>query len=552
MYLELWLKIIKKQIKYNIFMDKLRVKKIRIMHFRGIKEFENNLDFSDENFIFGLNSTNKSTIIKSLRLMMENGYKNKYDYTEQDFYIENGKRFDKFTIDVKINYPSNDPEGNPFVNFIGERWFRLEVINNAGDIETQIYSSLDGDIFVKDISRDWSWTKGVNLIYISPNYDLSKDVKGIVPIFKKANPNYEDNVTTFEKKSQNIINEKINELSDDNAVKKINEEFKFTDKYMNFDFDASLNLLNVRLKGNNEFYFYKDGEEIKHPGDGAKRFYSTNLSIKKAKISFEKIDNIILLEEPENNLHITKQKKLISYLREEIPNLQLFVTTHSPEVIRFNKGSHFTRMINNTSNDSIVEWNRNISPFERRDIADSLFYERVFLLEGATEMSFYNYLAEVNNDFREYIEINNIMMVNMRGAYSYLYIDYFNELGIDAFAKIDNDTTDKNEFHRVKSIITHLNEKKKTELTKEDINEGNLEEVINFLMKSKIKVSSHHESFEGDLNNFLSKFDIVGEYGPNKKNQFLLKEIENNSWFFLSFLTIAELKEASNDIFWFI
>jgi predicted ATPase len=42
---------------------------------------------------------------------------------------------------------------------------------------------------------------------------------------------------------------------------------------------------------------------------------------------------ILLMDEPEISLHIEWQRKLVQYIRELNPNVQIIIATHSPDII---------------------------------------------------------------------------------------------------------------------------------------------------------------------------------------------------------------------------
>lgn len=508
--------------------NKIKFKMIRVKNFKGIKDIviEN---AHDVNFIFGKNGTNKSTLLEAIRLMIDDGYKNKYEFTEEDFNI-NTNTEENIEIIMKVYYPSSSSDRSPFIDFIDDMYFKL-VIEKSGEnsMVPQKFESYDGDNWIKTMSREWNWLKGITVIYVKPNYSLTESKNVFIDNFRNKNRiKLSEEINTFQVRAKKNIK---NLLSSDpvifeniNAIKE-----KLDNKTIEIENEISTNLefvdLKYNIKNQTSFSHELRDKEIKNIGNGLERIESLNIDINSCLIKNENQILIFLLEEIENNLHISLQRKIINDLY-GIKNSQniIFSTTHSSNIIRYGEGYNFIRF---SSKDDVRQsmfnflGNRKISPFYEGGIAESLFYENVLLVEGDTEMIFYDFLYQNNKIIKEIIDKKDIYIHVISGAYGYKFNAFFNDLGINSYAKIDNDLDKEGEPYRIRNILNHSNKLNnndlETKINKSDF-QTNWDDIEKELLDSKVIMTKSNNSFEGELIELFGPL-LSNEDAEKLKNQ---------------------------------
>ena len=89
---------------------------------------------------------------------------------------------------------------------------------------------------------------------------------------------------------------------------------------------------NKELCGNGEIHLFKLGDEEISMFDLSSGEKALLLILSKALLLDNK-RSIMILDNPENGLHIDWQRELIGWIREINPNVQLIISTHSPVII---------------------------------------------------------------------------------------------------------------------------------------------------------------------------------------------------------------------------
>jgi predicted ATP-dependent endonuclease of OLD family len=131
------------------------------------------------------------------------------------------------------------------------------------------------------------------------------------------------------------INKDVNLLKDKLLEKKEKLDFIYKDRDM---FKNKLNAFfsdtgkTIKLDENNSIIFNINEEESLTPyqlSSGEKQILIILLNI----VLLENKPTIVLMDEPEISLHVEWQMVLIQTLLEINPNLQLIMTTHSPDIV---------------------------------------------------------------------------------------------------------------------------------------------------------------------------------------------------------------------------
>ncbi len=519
-------------------MDKFEIQELRIENFRGIKKLEIK-DIGDNNFIFGKNGTSKSTILQALRLLLDRGYKNSYSFEMEDFNNENSSG--KIILEIKVFYPANTTTRNPWIDFIEQKYFRM-IIESEGTnpMEPQLSESFNGNNWVKTHKRDWDWLKGINLIWISPNYDSEKSKENLLKEFKRINKERLSNdIDSFQGELKNIIDVSLTNGTY-NSLEELKREIENEEYILSEEFETEMGLMDLKFNLNKQVTvnFKVDNNNVNHIGDGLSRINAINMDIKSGKLKNDSDIFIILFEEVENNLHISKQRKLLKELGEGVLKDKSinFITTHSPNMIFFNKGSTFIRLFNDKTKVLKLDEKSEIvksphSPFINIRIAEALFYENVYIIEGNTEAEFYDLMFNNNESFYEQIMNKDIYFLVANGAHGYVINDFLTNLSIKSICKIDNDINPKNIPFRKNMIVNILKEKNGTA-------DDSIIDKLRFLEENNVIMSKLTTSFEGELISLFN--DIHIEYDSNKlsigKVKYLREIFENNE-------NISKLKE---------
>ena len=142
-----------------------------------------------------------------------------------------------------------------------------------------------------------------------------------------------------------------------------------------------------------ELYTLSEENEI-YPATGDGRKKTLLYSMYLYEISEESKKNpIILMEEPENHLFISNQISLPKTIFENSNFVNLFLTTHSPQLMyHLTKDTNVIRISKENSKSisksSIVVLPENFDILKnkfQKDVADALFSKTIFLVEGYSE-----------------------------------------------------------------------------------------------------------------------------------------------------------------------
>ncbi len=527
--------------------DILKIKKIEIKNFRGIKELSID-NLKNINYIFGMNGSNKSTLILALRLMLDKGFKNKYDFTDEDFNVELDD--DVLSIIIHLNYTSTTNNSSPHIDFINDMWFKMEVERIGDDkFVPKIFESIDdGENWNETYGRDWAFTNGISLTYINPNYNLDDSKNEFIRDYKSMNrTELNDDLTNL----QNSTREKITEVIDENSLSKLEEVDSLlsndNNKVIKVSNDAKSILsyfdLKLNLSRQTSITHFINDKQIKSRGDGIERVESINIDLAKGNLKGDEKIRLILIEEIENNLHISLQQNIMKSISKVYGDkLIMFVTTHSPNVIHYGRGYNFIRfgkqdkVFSNelTLNDDGKILSKNFSPFFQKGIAEALFYENVYIVEGDTEILFYDLFYKYNENFKKIIDDNNIFIHSVGGAYGYLFRNFFNGLGIKAKVKIDNDLNSELDYHRVKKAYKASRacsgDPMYTGEFKSPENDNEVKEII-LELKSKCNIyfSTITESFEGEVSKLEDVSNVIdGDKLKSKKAKYLYELISDD------------------------
>lgn len=174
---------------------------------------------------------------------------------------------------------------------------------------------------------------------------------------------------------------------------------------------------------------------LKYQSDGIK-----NLILLLALDEKIKDSGILFIEEIEQNLEPATQRKVIKrFLNNN--NKQIFITTHSTEILKMFKLDQILYM-NKNGIKVLPEIDRGIDKYYRSaaqyQVLSSLFSKAVLLVEGDAELGGVPIISKAYDDF---LEDRYITLIRCQGRGNIIrFAKFFNELGIKNIGIYDNDS----------------------------------------------------------------------------------------------------------------
>lgn len=376
----------------------MRIHKVEIKNFRGIKSFEH--DFGSNNLVcfVGRGNSTKSTILEAISLCLSSRWN--LNISDSDFHNCNveedidisvtisdipGKlineskfglyrrEYDTQSKDFKdIDSPSETSVTTLTINLNVNASLEPEWNVISDNIDPKSISSRDreslGVFLISDYTDNhFSWTKG------SPLYTLQSIVSGITDESKNI-------VLDVIRKAKDSIEAQSFDQFDD-ILTKIKESVK------NIGGDigkskASVDIKDIAFRSNTISLHSDNKVPIRMDGKGAKRIVSTAIQILLANNG-----SLLLVDEIEQGLEPDRIKHLIRTLECEAKG-QVFLTTHSREVVEEVEASQIFIVENKAGIVSCT--NKSSDEFQAvyRSCPEAVYANKVIICEGKTEIGF--------------------------------------------------------------------------------------------------------------------------------------------------------------------
>lgn len=434
----------------------MRIEWIKLKGFRNFEDAR--INFRGKTLVIGANDVGKTNLFYAIRLLLDRTLSEAdIEPAETDFHIQlDGDQVEDLEILIKLSGITEDAvlsRLKGWVTDVGETYLKYEA--DGLDLCYKLYIGYAEDALDEIDSR--SYLKHIHLQYIQSSRDLTYFIRSekrqLIRLSKKAR---EDSTTEADQKKEEKIQTTLSNVNRDigklsyvaGATKSVNKELK---KLSHHHSDY---VVGLEAKAVNFSTFIDQlslgattcDRSVGLGGDG--RNNQILVALWKAKSECEHdLENeavIYCVEEPEAHLHPHQQRKLAKYLIEELPG-QVFISTHSSQITQAFRPNGIVRLFekegksfaaNDGCSDCVeIAWNNmgyrmSILP------AEAFFADAVFLVEGPSELLFYQELArQLGID----LDLFNISILSVDGIDFKVFVKILNAMEIPWVMRTDND-----------------------------------------------------------------------------------------------------------------
>ena len=520
----------------------MKLKKLIIKNFRNFKNIE--IELSNKNVIFGMNDTGKTNLLYALRFLLDRDIR-KNGFLNTDFYKNDTSKKIEMILEIDISDRNLDDENS----FSKNSKFLISKTKGARNSDENLDSFFikleanydDNSLFgnpdmywgsilenlenIPRIGETYEIDRIFKIMYVNPNTeDLQKIFKrNRKLLFDDKNNN--ENDAKLEKKIERSISEINENVSQLSVIKNIQD--LLTENYKKYKLEELLIELKSEIVVNGFMdnlvpYIKWNDDENYYPtsGDGRKKILSYALNKIVTEKNYGNQIVIYLIEEPENSLHNSMQMMLSQQLFLQPVYNYFFLTTHSSKILYEMDETQLIRITNNSNSKSfsylykVPKEYKTLKKKLNKGLSESLFYNEVLLVEGASEyVLFEAVLLKVTPNY----ETLGKFLLQTDGINFKPYVELYKKLQIKYFIKTDNDLKSKKNKPYTYDLIG-LNR------CVELIDNENLNRIesIEFTVdkkdpKYKEELKKLKENIYRKYNKFVNKF---------KKNNIYLSEID--------------------------
>lgn len=454
---------------------------IKSVHIENYKCFENlDINFNKNvNIIVGNNEAGKSTILEAINLCLSGTINNRYLRNELNEYFFNTKVVKdflsnsdypppKFLIEVYLD--SDDLETNKNLEILkgsmnsrkeDSSGIKLEVcFDDKYQKEYSIYKQTSDKkafpveyykIVWSAFSQDEVSTRSIPL---KPNVIDASGTK-----YKNGSDYYISKIISNQLSSEDVVEltQAIRGLKekfkDEEALKKVNDKIAECNKISKKQVSVSVNTTEINA-WESLLNTYIDDIPFTQIGQGEKSIIKTNLALSTIK---ENIDNVVLIEEPENHLSHTNLNGLLKAIEQNNSNRQVIITTHSSFVanklglqnllfINDRKVSYFRDVEEDTQN-----YFKKLAGYETLRV---ILSNKSILVEGPSDELIVQKAYQVANNNHLPIE-DGIDVISVKGIQARRFLKLAKDLPMKIAVVTDNDGDyDNNIIERYKDYLS--------------------------------------------------------------------------------------------------
>ena len=438
---------------------------IKSIHIENYKCFENlDIDFNKNiNIIVGNNEAGKSTILEAINLCLSGLINNRYLRNELNEYFFNTKVVKDFLKDsnspppkflIEVYLGSDDSEINKTLEWltgsmnskkISSPGIKLEVcFDDKYQEEYSIYKQTSErrsfpveyyKIIWSSFAKEEVSTRSIPL---KPNVIDASETK-----YKNGSDYYISKIISNQLKPEDIVEltQAIRGLKekfkDEAALKKVNDKIAECDRISKKQVSVSVNTTEINA-WENLLNTYIDDIPFTQIGQGEKSIIKTNLALSTIK---EGIDNVVLIEEPENHLSHTNLNGLLKAIEENNSNRQVIIATHSSFVanklglknllfINGRKVSYFNQVEEDTQN-----YFKKLAGYETLRV---ILSNKSILVEGPSDELIVQKAYQVANNNHLPIE-DGIDVISVKGIQARRFLKLAKDLPMKVAVVTDND-----------------------------------------------------------------------------------------------------------------
>lgn len=431
------------------------------VYLKGFRNYSDSfIKLNHSTLIIGSNDVGKTNLLYSLRILLDKSFSDlDIEPKNSDFHIdEKGNQCDSLEIIINFREVKEDAVLSKLAGSVSE------------DSQTFIKykaqrTSLDYKLFIGHTQFDMVeissrfYLKYLNLRYVNSQRDLAKYIstekKHLLRLAQEMRNDEqvrkdEDTLSSLSD-LLNSVNDKVKEISYvSSATKELNDELK----KLSYNNEKISVMLDSGAIGVDQFIeklelsSNTNGKKVMLGGDGFNN--QILLALWKAKsVREHDIENEVVIycvEEPESHLYPHQQRKLSEYLINKLPG-QSLVTTHSPQIavnyspdsiikICSSEGESYAASegCSNCISEAWQGMGYRISILP----AEAFFANVVFLVEGPSEMLFYQALAK---ECKIDLDFFNISILSVDGVQFEVYRKILDAFEIKWVARTDNDSS---------------------------------------------------------------------------------------------------------------